>query len=114
MSCCRPANRSDPATRASMCAACPHRRGELCRPAGTEAVTLLVGGECPRGRWPDKRGVVRWLGVEWYGVPMPLRWWLMLTGRSRAMDPEAWPMCGCMVRLKAWVDRVYKSTPAAP
>lgn len=40
----------------------------------------------------EKLPIYRWLGVEWYGYPKPLKW------RREPKDG-----CGCIVRLKqAW------------
>jgi hypothetical protein len=45
---------------------------------------------CPRGRHPDRRGVLRWAGIRWYGVPRPIAW----AYRIRQ------PWCGCCYVLK--------------
>lgn len=54
-------------------------------------------------REPDAQGRVRWLGVLWRGVPMPLRLWLAYRHGFR---PDAWPGCGCMDVLKALTERL--------
>lgn len=59
-------------------------------------------------------GVVRWIGVDWYGVPFPLRLiavWAMhgnlrrrgLASRGRRAMLRLFAGCGCVKRLKdAW------------
>lgn len=49
---------------------------------------------CPVGKHPDLNGMVRFMGIEWYGVPAFLRWLLVfkLTGNV--------PGCGCVRVLK--------------
>lgn len=51
---------------------------------------------CPKKKHPDMAGMVRWLWIEWYGVPKPLRWVVRPTGPV--------PGCGCIKVLKnAWL-----------
>lgn len=48
-------------------------------------------------------GIVRWLGVDWFGVPMPIRLW-----RQWFFEPSpegGYPGCGCIVWLKHILDR---------
>lgn len=53
---------------------------------------------------PDSRGVIRWLGVEWIGVPAPIRWACRhpdlrdVLGLPEPSGPF-WG-CGCIRRLK--------------
>lgn len=102
------ANHDRAATRAAMCATCrPARRlgldGEdfptLC--VNGAPLLAMIGGEsatCPRGRWPDEAGNVRWLGLVWMGAPFWLRYWI----RHKLSRPL--PGCGCWARGKrAWL-----------
>lgn len=41
---------------------------------------------------------VRWLFINWWGTPAPVRWFKRLTFSDR---PEDWKGCGCIVKLKA-------------
>jgi hypothetical protein len=88
---------------AVMCHVCPERRGDACTAQEmpcAEIVRLRL--DCPLNHHPDGAGVLVWLGVRWYGVPMPIRaaWpvlrrlyrWPQLSG------PLPW--CGCVKRLK--------------
>ena len=66
----------------------------------TDAVmTLVLWGESAyvKTSYADRRGVVRWLGVDWYGVPYPLRVVAWILWRIR---PRDLPGCGCVVALK--------------
>lgn len=49
----------------------------------------------------DHRGIVRWWGIEWYGVPAPLRW---RYGRRlveyAGTEVRDLPGCGCVRALK--------------
>ncbi len=40
---------------------------------------------------------IKWLGVWWYGVPMPIRAYLWCIG---VVKPGKLPGCGCVVVLK--------------
>lgn len=76
-------------------------------------------------------GVV-WLGLAWYGVPMPVRWWIIaeLWVRARVLrqgvghaaeakirvpSVRDWRGCGCVAGVRdAWeraVGRVWRSRP---
>lgn len=96
--------------RSAMCATCPRRlRGGLvCGVSKRPTEEHRVGGACPLGRYPDERGVIRWRGVQWLGVPMPVRLWLVL--RGKLSRPEAMAGCGCVralkVRLRWWGRRI--------
>lgn len=52
---------------------------------------------------PDGSGLVRWLGVLWRGVPMPLRIWLAY---RHGFAPDVWPGCGCLDALKSLSERL--------
>ncbi|MBK8246587.1 MAG: hypothetical protein IPK85_04190 [Gemmatimonadetes bacterium] len=45
---------------------------------------------------------VRWLGIVWRGVPEPLRWFI----EKDRMLPMELPGCGCIDRIKTWVERL--------
>ncbi len=81
--------------------------GVLCTISGkpVEQHIQSCAPSCPRKRHPDQTGMVRFMGMEWYGVPRFLRW--VLAGRLTGTVPG----CGCHARLKrlwlrftAWVD----------
>jgi len=64
---------------------------------------------------PYRDGIVTWLGVDWYGVPYPLRLWVIAsraivlaatTGEAvNIPDPDIFAGCGCIKRIKDWVSR---------
>lgn len=91
-------------THQAMCRACPSGRQQGAWCAGWRGAPAMATkeridrGMCPRGRAPDKRGRVRWMGLVWFGVPMPIRLWLM----ARAVIPHLKHTagCGCLVWLK--------------
>lgn len=97
------------ATRAAMCAACPAANPTLTH-CTVDGGRLWGRVECPLGRYPDAEGVVRWWRARWHGVPMPLRLWLILRGRSASGRPEEFAGCGCLVRAKEWLQRLGKTT----
>lgn len=60
---------------------------------------------------PNARGLVRWLGMNWRGLPMPLRVWFLIrvAYRGHAFDfadgLEQFAGCGCIDRLKAIAEK---------
>ena len=93
------------AAKAAMCQTCPHAdrnaRGDargcgLLRLGIVDVTTSLTA--CPIGRHPDANGRIRWLGVEWLGVPEPIRWRLVW---ALGREPLGLAGCGCLARLKA-------------
>lgn len=99
-------------TKAAMCASCPNHvtddTGSVSRCGARLNASIRINGEasewwsrgeCPRGRFPDADGVVRWSGVRWYGVPAPIRWWLRWRNPVHP-KPSSFPGCGCIKRLK--------------
>jgi hypothetical protein len=77
----------------------PPNGGKTCRPK--TRVEALV---CPLGRWPDAQGQVHWRGMEWYGVPFPIRLRVALA-KAWAVFRETFgadylPGCGCIKLLK--------------
>ncbi len=132
------------ATAVFMCLACQEARATRfvsCRVRGRPIVTQVCGGvlvadaararegsgqwavgsgdgctmelsACPRG--PDDRGLVRWLGIRWRGVPWPVKMvlsdevmcgWL---GHDRPGRMEDMPGCGCSDRVKGWCERISR------
>ena len=60
-------------------------------------------------RLPFHNGIVTWLGIDWYGIPYPIRLyviaWRVLArawaGESvEVPDPSVFSGCGCIKRLK--------------
>lgn len=91
--------------RALMGAACRRRRGATCQLTGRTCREHVARGHCPRRRFPDAQGRVRWLGLAWLGVPAPIRW-LAATRLGRAVmggipRPAPPAGCGCTVAGKA-------------
>lgn len=89
---------------AVMCMLCRHRwlRGPrtVCGLTGLTVERAVIEGGC--GRHPEAAGVLRWLGLRWYGVPAPLRWLLRLLIALRRVRPLTGPLdgCGCIVALR--------------
>ena len=87
-------------SRAVMCDCCKHSDGLQCRKSGFGALVIVSAPKaiCPIRRHPNENGVVRWLGIEWYGVPAPIRW------RVKKHLSGTLGGCGCIRRLKdLWV-----------
>lgn len=88
---------------AVMCHVCPERQDETCTvkdmPCG-DIVRLRLA--CPMHHHPDGAGVLVWLGVRWYGVPMPIRAMWPLLRRLHRWDRLSGPLpwCGCVKYLK--------------
>lgn len=99
-------------TRAIMCATCPdfERRGKraddgVCTITGYKSDRHTLGGaHCPRGRHPNRYGIVRVTlagrEVATHHAPMWLRVWLVLRGGMTFRGFFSVPGCGCIVRLK--------------
>ena len=96
-------------SRAAMCQTCPKAKHN----AKGSAVTCTIGGksvaeiafdaayECPTGRMHTT--TTRWLGVEWIGVPEPLRW--VLTWQLGRL-PRGLEGCGCVKVVKeSWAGK---------
>lgn len=81
-------------TNAAICRRCPHHGGSMCLLDGQRYTRTVrpASNPCPLGKHTTD-GVVRWMGIRWYGVPAPLRWFGPLR-RYRL------PGCGCIVPLK--------------
>lgn len=105
---------SSPATKAAMCQTCPHANrtgvGVVgCTISGQHIETVVrTGFSCPAGRFNGTR--VRWAGVEWLGVPEPLRW--LLTWQLKR-EPRNLDGCGCIKAVKEsrigpWVETWFE------
>lgn len=101
MNCCSASDRRK--TAIGICRACRRSDFDADDQRQAAAIQCTVDGmtigkrlqddaSCPLGRWPDADGLVRWLGMRWHGVPMPVR--LVLAVRL-------YPGCGCIVPMKA-------------
>ena len=93
------------ASRAAMCQTCRHAKraatgsAVACTINGREVIALAhEPASCPTARHPDGEGRVRWLGLEWLGVPEPLRWRLVL---ALGREPRGLVGCGCVAAIKA-------------
>lgn len=84
----------------------------LCRLNGrvvtrAEADRLIT--EKAISRYPSARMgeglMVRWLWINWRGVPMPIRW---VIHARRGVYPDQLPECGCIDWLKRWVESRHK------
>jgi len=87
----------DVMTADAMCAACRYAGPVICSVSGKPARGHSARQDCPKGRHP-KSGVVRWLGVWWYGVPYPIRRYLKAIGKVK--DYRKLPGCGCIKAIK--------------
>lgn len=97
-------------SRAAMCQTCPSAKHN----AKGSAVTCTISGksvaeiafdtayQCPINRM-NIDSSTRWLGVDWIGVPEPLRWVLTWQlGRS----PRGLEGCGCVKAVKeSWAGK---------
>jgi hypothetical protein len=109
--CTLPAVQSE---RAAMCLTCWQRRGDgttgdLC---GVTRLTIgahVAGKACPKRKHPEG-GLIRWLGVQWAGVPWPVRVWLHATSKLSAID--SLPGCGCVLAVKTLFQRLGHSESA--
>lgn len=88
-----------------MCQTCRHAKRSAtgsavaCTINGREVIALAHEPEsCPTARHPDGEGRVRWFGLEWHGVPEPLRWRLVW---ALGREPRGLVGCGCVTSLKA-------------
>ena len=86
--------------RAVMCHACQHGQSLVqCSLSGKPLLEHANGCDCPQGKMPDKDGNVRWVGLTWIGVPMPVRQYVAgqsPTGRATIDLPG----CGCLQSLR--------------
>ncbi len=113
--CSRPTVDLSPA--AIMCGACPRRNGFVdCSVDGKP----MLSRPCPREKHPDAIGRVRWLGIRWYGVPAPIRWYgsaglyAEVCGLGANVKWRDLPGCGCIVRLKDWTKGITSWLSKSP
>lgn len=72
-------------------------------------MTCACKGKAPKGEAvPEAYGRIVWLGVEWEGLPAPVRFaaWAWRAWRHGADESpqdfyRRFPGCGCVARLKA-------------
>lgn len=88
--------------KSAICHLCIYAERDPVSPWVVGAVSCSVDGKpieshvmakvptCPHGKHPDANGLVKWVGILWFGVPAPLRFVL----RNRLTGPL--PGCGCM------------------
>jgi len=93
----------DAMTAAAMCSACPKAGLVMCLVDGKALINHARTVTCPIGRHP-KNGVVTWLGINWYGTPLPIRF--LLKWRGKITQRRLLPGCGCIKRLKDVVDKI--------
>jgi len=102
LTCCATKPDGDKLTRTAMCAACIGHKRE-CK-VSHRFVGLHIDGEpCPLNRHPTATGIVRWMGVDWIGVPFPIRAYLYLR-RGDGCSIEwcnRFEGCGCIDVIKA-------------
>jgi hypothetical protein len=97
---------------AAMCHTCVYaEHGASAWVEGATACTIdgkpVVGRRsCPRGKFDADRQVYRWLCIEWYGVPYPIRvaLWLFHPKHPR---PASFAGCGCVKALKDIMEKVH-------
>lgn len=95
--------------RQAMCYGCEHAERESLTVLSCEGLPIahrVVGGMCPLNRFPDRENIVRWLGVRWYGVPMPIRLWAWAT-HPKHPRPGTFSGCGCVKVLKDAATRAW-------
>lgn len=63
-----------------------------------DGVPIVGRSVCPRGYF-DSTGIVRWMGIRWYGLPIFMRVFLYLFKRSHPKI-SSWNSCGCVVVIK--------------
>lgn len=101
------------ASRALSCAVCAGFDATHCPSTGRACAEHIEIGVCPRKAYGE-RGVVRWLGLDWYGVPYLKRRWVWFRHfrqtRSFREFNAALPGCGCLRRLK---DVAARLSPAS-
>jgi hypothetical protein len=91
--------------RSAMCSACGYsdfsKELTTCTINNAPHVILVTneGLPCPLGRFPDRRGRIRWWGLTWMGPPWPIRVYLHMNGWLSTIEPDGWG-CGCIYRLK--------------
>ena len=84
-----------------------------CTINGNAVIDIVSGGKCPIDRWPDYLGTTTWMGIQWIGVPEPLRW--RLTWQLGRV-PRNLAGCGCIKavkesRLGPWLEPFLEGIP---
>ena len=95
---------ADVLTKAARCHLCVYAE-HLPDALNDGAVRCTVNGEavvglrvCPIGNF-DEGPYVRWIGLNWIGLPWPMRAFLWLAKRTHPAI-GSWSGCGCILRLK--------------
>ena len=87
-----------------MCYACTGQDANC--PLSGKPVDLHVRGEpCPLGMHPVD-GVVTCRGIQTYGVPFWVRWWIWA---RTGVSPSRFAGCGCVKPLKDVWDRLRRA-----
>lgn len=90
--------------RAAVCATCiwAEREGGYtvgCTIGGRPLRDYMTTTACPIGKHGPRLKYIRWLWVQWYGLPYPLRL-LLWAVHEKHPKPWEWPACGCIRWLK--------------
>lgn len=72
-----------------------HRKGRW--PAGPVLLPIVPCGWAEKHCCGKRIAIYRWLGVRWYGVPMPVRVWRRVANKEPLKSHNG---CGCIVKLK--------------
>ena len=101
---------------AAMCLACEHtertcgdewRKGAKLCIDGKPAAEHAAAGSCPIGRHMDpKTRRIRWMGVSWRGVPLPVRLYARLM-HPKHPKPKTFGDCGCIDKFKSAWERLH-------
>ena len=95
MPCPKCPSKDDTRTRQGVCFGCTNRTGDSCE--GVPIDIRINGRTCPMNRF--RGDTVWWAGLEWYGVPFPLRVWAWAM-HAKHPKPSLFAGCGCLVELK--------------
>lgn len=112
---CQPTDPNMVRAKSAICHLCIYAERDAVSPWVVGAVSCSVDGKpieshimakvptCLKGKHPDAQGMVKWLGILWYGTPYPMRVLL----RRRLTGPL--PGCGCMKWAKLLWLRIHNS-----
>lgn len=90
--------------RVVICANCNHHTPNICSVSMHPLESHINGRTCPLRKHPDANGWIRWCGIRWIGLPLPVRLWLSLRfWDALYMDT---PGCGCILWLKRLWNRL--------
>lgn len=110
---CRCTSTVDLRSRAAMCHTCIYAEHAPNAFVGGAISCTIEGGKllekCPKGKFGESAGVVKWLGLEWYGVPYPIRLALWIC-HPKHPKPSGFTGCGCLKVVKDW----WKNLKARP